>query len=513
MHPSVHARTMPDKPALIMASSGETLTYAELDALSNRNAHALRAAGLARGDTVALCLPNVIGFIPLVWGAQRAGLRYVCISSRLTTDELAYILKDCDARVLIVSPETEVARNLDLSAAPAVTTYAHGGALADLPSWERLAETRPSSPLPDQSAGIEMLYSSGTTGRPKGIALPFETEDILVPDALTQMAAGLFGINDQTVYLSPAPLYHAAPLRWTMAVNRLGGTAIIMERFDPELALQTIDRHRVTAGQFVPTHFVRMLKLPQDKRLSHDVSSIRLALHAAAPCPVPVKEAMIEWWGPVLVEYYAGTEGNGLTMINSADWMTHKGSVGRAVLGHVRICDEDGEELPVGTVGQVYFSDGRTFAYHNDPDKSAESLNRHGWSTLGDIGRLDEEGFLYLTDRKSFTIISGGVNIYPQEIENLLIQHPAVADVAVIGAPCPEMGEQVVAVIQPADWTDDPDAQARLADTLRSWTRERLGGVKTPRRFDFMRQLPRHDTGKLYKRLLRDQYWAGHDSR
>ncbi len=508
MHPSVHARTTPDKPALIMAGSGQSLTYAQLDALSNRNARALRASGLQRGDTVAICLPNVIGFIPLVWGAQRAGLRYVCVSSRLTTEELTYILNDCDARVLIVSPDVEVARDLDLSAAPAVKAYAYGAPLAGLPAWDSLADSQDTTSLPDQSAGIEMLYSSGTTGRPKGIALPFETDDILVPDTLTQMAAGLFGINDQTVYLSPAPLYHAAPLRWTMAVHRLGGTAIIMERFDPELALSAIANHRVTAGQFVPTHFVRMLKLPDDKRLSYDVSSIRLALHAAAPCPVPVKEAMIDWWGPVLVEYYAGTEGNGLTMINSADWLTHKGSVGRAVLGRVRICNDDGEEVPTGTVGQVYFSDGRTFAYHNDPDKSAESLNRHGWSTLGDIGRLDEDGFLYLTDRKSFTIISGGVNIYPQEIENLLIQHPAVADVAVVGAPCPEMGEQVVAVIQPAEWTDCPDTRSQLAATLQSWTRERLSGVKTPRRFDFMAQLPRHDTGKLYKRLLRDRYWA-----
>lgn len=508
MHPSVHARTTPDKPALIMAGSGQSLTYAQLDALSNRNARALRAAGLQRGDTVAICLPNLIGFIPLVWGAQRAGLRYVCVSSRLTTEELTYILNDCDARVLIVSPDVEVARDLNLSAAPAVKAYAYGAPLAGLPAWNSLVDSQDTTPLPDQSAGIEMLYSSGTTGRPKGIALPFETDDILVPDTLTQMAAGLFGINDQTIYLSPAPLYHAAPLRWTMAVHRLGGTAIIMERFDPELALSAIANHRVTAGQFVPTHFVRMLKLPDDKRLSYDVSSIKLALHAAAPCPVPVKEAMIDWWGPVLVEYYAGTEGNGLTMINSADWLSHKGSVGRAVLGRVRICDDDGEEVPTGTVGQVYFSDGRTFAYHNDPDKSAESLNRHGWSTLGDIGRLDEEGFLYLTDRKSFTIISGGVNIYPQEIENLLIQHPAVADVAVVGAPCPEMGEQVVAVIQPAEWTDCPDTRSQLAATLQSWTRERLSGVKTPRRLDFMAQLPRHDTGKLYKRLLRDRYWA-----
>ena len=507
MHPSVHAQTTPDKPALVMARSGQSLTYSQLDALSNRNAHAFRAAGAKAGETIAICLPNVLGFIPLVWGAHRAGLRYVCISSRLTASELTYILNDCAARILVLSPDVEVARNLDLSDAPDTRAYAYGGNLADLPRWEPLSEAQPSTPLPDQSAGTEMLYSSGTTGRPKGIALPFETTDILVPDALTMMAAGLFGINDQTVYLSPAPLYHAAPLRWTMAVTRLGGTAIIMESYDPELALASIQNHRVTAGQFVPTHFVRMLKLPDAVRQSYDVSTIRLAIHAAAPCPVPVKEAMIDWWGPVLVEYYAGTEGNDLTMINSADWLTHKGSVGPAVLGRVRICNDDGDELPVGETGLIYFSDGRAFSYHNDPDKSAESLNKHGWSTLGDIGRVDEDGFLYLSDRKSFMIISGGVNIYPQEIENLLIQHPAVADVAVVSAPCPEMGEQVVAVIQPARWSDDESIKQGLAEELKLWTRERLSGVKTPRRYDFMAQLPRHDTGKLYKRLLRDKYW------
>ncbi|WP_297799911.1 acyl-CoA synthetase [uncultured Brevundimonas sp.] len=508
MHPSVHAVSTPDKPAIIMARTGQQLSYAGLEALSNRCAHGLRTIGLKRGDTVAICLPNVIEFIPLVWAAHRAGLRYVCISSRLTRDELTYILHDSAARALIISPAVETGRDNTVSDVPDTRIYTLGGPISDLPDFESVCADQPATPLPDQSAGTEMLYSSGTTGRPKGIALPFETDDILQPDALTMMAAGLFGINDQSVYLSPAPLYHAAPLRWTMAVHRLGGTAIIMESFDAELALASIQKYRVTAGQFVPTHFVRMLKLPEEVRAAYDVTSIQLAIHAAAPCPVPVKEAMIEWWGPVLTEYYAGTEGNGLTMISSAEWLTHKGSVGRSVLGQARICDENGEELPVGEVGQIYFSDGRAFAYHNDPDKTSETMNRHGWTSLGDIGRLDEEGYLYLTDRKSFTIISGGVNIYPQEIENLLIQHPAVTDVAVVSAPCPEMGEQVVAVIQPAHWSDSEEIQSLLAEELRQWTRARLSGVKTPRRFDFMPQLPRHDTGKLYKRLLRDRYWS-----
>ena len=508
MHPSAHAVSTPYKAAIVMARTGQQLSYAELDALSNRYAHGLRAIGLSKGDTVAICLPNTITFIPLVWAAHRAGLRYVCISSRLTRDELTYILHDSAARALIISPDVETGRENTVADVPDTRIFTLGGPISDLPSFESVSVDLPATPLPDQSAGTEMLYSSGTTGRPKGIALPFETDDILQPDALTMMAAGLFGISDTSVYLSPAPLYHAAPLRWTMAVHRLGGTAIIMEGFDAELALASIQKYRVTAGQFVPTHFVRMLKLPEDVRTAYDVSSIKLAIHAAAPCPVPVKEAMIDWWGPVLTEYYAGTEGNGLTMISSPEWLTHKGSVGRSVLGQARICDEDGEELPVGEVGQIYFSDGRAFSYHNDPDKTSETMNRHGWSSLGDIGRLDDEGYLYLTDRKSFTIISGGVNIYPQEIENLLIQHPAVTDVAVVSAPCPEMGEQVVAVIQPAHWTDSDELQTLLAEELRTWTRSRLSGVKTPCRFDFMPQLPRHDTGKLYKRLLRDKYWA-----
>jgi len=319
------------------------------------------------------------------------------------------------------------------------------------------------------------------------------------------LLVGLYGSSPDSVYLSPAPLYHAAPLGWSAGMLQLGGTVVVMEKFDPEQALKYIEQYKVTVAQWVPTHFVRMLKLPEDVRMKYDVSSLQAVFHAAAPCPVPVKEQMIGWWGPIIHEYYAGTEGNGLTAINSEEWLTHKGSVGKGLTAEVKICDEDGNPLPPRQEGGVYFAGGGVYEYHNDPKKTAEAMNKHGWTTLGDVGWLDEEGFLYLTDRKSFMIITGGVNVYPQEIENLLVTHPKVADVAVVGAPDEEMGEKVVAVVQPASWADAGDD---LAAELNEFVRANLSGVKRPRRIDFMEQLPRHDTGKIYKRLIRDAYWA-----
>ena len=388
---------------------------------------------------------------------------------------------------------------------PGLKLYAVGGAHGPYADFEAARAAMPETPISDESAGSDMLYSSGTTGRPKGVKPALGEGPIDAPNALQMMAQGLFGFSGDSIYLSPAPLYHAAPLRWCMSVHKLGGTVIVMEKFDPETALALIEKYKVTCGQFVPTHFVRMLKLPEETRAKYDVSSMTSAVHAAAPCPVPVKEQMIAWWGPVIFEYYAGTEGNGFCWINSDNWLTHKGSVGQAVLGELRICDEDGNPVPPRTEGTVYFANGPAVNYHNAPDKTAESYNQHGWTTLGDVGWADEEGYLYLTDRKSFMIISGGVNIYPQEIENLLITHPKVADAAVVGAPCDEMGEKVVAVIQPLAWAED---HSDLADELMAFARANLSHVKSPRRIDFMQELPRHATGKLYKRLIRDAYWA-----
>ncbi|WOE76043.1 acyl-CoA synthetase [Alterisphingorhabdus coralli] len=509
MHPSVHAEAQGDKPALIMAGSGETVTYSQLDRRSNRAAHLFRSRGLEIGDTIAICMENQLHYFDMVWGAQRAGLVYVAISNRLTAPEIAYILKDSGAKLLVTS--TSMAHLLDelQQQAPDVEQLVFGRDGDD--DADAIFRTMPDTPIADERGGVDMLYSSGTTGKPKGIRLPLpEDPDIAATNALLMLCVGAFGLNGDAVYLSPAPLYHAAPLRWCMAIHKLGGTVIVMEKFDPEHALQLIEKYKVTDSQWVPTHFVRMLKLPEEVRAKYDVSSLKCAVHAAAPCPIPIKEAMIDWWGPVIYEYYAGTEGNGFTFLKSEEWLAHKGSVGKSLLGTIRICDEEGDEVPVGEEGQIFFEGGGAFTYHNDPEKTKSAANKHGWTSLGDVGKVDEEGYLYLTDRKSFMIISGGVNIYPQEIENLLVTHEKVADAAVIGAPDPDFGEKVVAVVQPLNPAHAGEA---LADELHAFMEQSLSRVKMPKQIDFREELPRHATGKLYKRLLRDEYWGKSDSK
>ncbi|WP_164116108.1 acyl-CoA synthetase [Sphingorhabdus sp. Alg239-R122] len=508
MHPKVHAEAQGDKPAVIMAANDEHISYAQLDRRSNRAAQYFRSIGLNTGDTIAICMENHAHYFDIVWGAQRSGLVYVAVSNRLTAPEIAYILKDSGAQ-LLVSSAVMASQLAELERiAPGISQLVYGG--ENPGGAEQVLAAMPDGPIADERAGTDMLYSSGTTGRPKGVRLPLpENGDIAATNALIMLAQGVFGFNADSIYLSPAPLYHAAPLRWCMAVHKLGGTVIIMDKFDPERALQLIEKYQVNTSQWVPTHFVRMLKLPEETRVKYDVSSLKSAVHAAAPCPVPVKEAMIDWWGPVLMEYYAGTEGNGFTFISSPDWLEHKGSVGRALLGTIRICDDNGDEVPPRTEGAVYFEGGPQFTYHNDPEKTAKAANKHGWTSLGDVGWQDAEAFLYLTDRKSFMIISGGVNIYPQEIENLLVTHPKVADAAVIGAPDADLGEKVVAVIQPLD----PETVGEeLRGELDAFMRETLSGVKLPKQIDFRDELPRHATGKLYKRLLRDEYWGKADS-
>ena len=507
MHPSVHARVHPDKPAIVMAASGEVVTYAELDARSNQVAQLLRARGIGVGDTVALCMENHPWFFCLTWGFQRAGVHYVCVSSRLTAPELAYILEDSGAKLLFGTAYLAPVLDQVAVLAPNVPQLRFGV------DAEQTLAALPAEPIADERAGVDMLYSSGTTGRPKGVKIPLPADPAIDQgNVLVQLAMQAYGIDPDARYLSPAPLYHAAPLRWSMTVHRIGGTVVVMERFDPEAALAAIERYRITDGQFVPTHFVRMLKLPEEARAKYDVSSLKCAIHAAAPCPVPIKRAMIEWWGPVLYEYYAGTEGNGSTFITSYEWLEHPGSVGRASSGILHVCDEDGNEVPRGTEGQIFFEPTEQmvpFEYHNDPVKTADSRNQHGWSSLGDIGYQDEDGYLYLTDRKSFMIISGGVNIYPQEIENLLVTHPKVADAAVIGAPDADMGECVVAVVQPLDMADaGPD----FAEELTAYLAPQLSRVKMPRQIDFRAELPRELTGKLYKRHLRDEYKSAYDA-
>lgn len=511
MHPCIHAAKTPDKIAYRMAESGETVTYGQLDARSNRFAQLLRARGLKAGDHIALMLENHPRFFEIVWGAQRAGIIYTAISSRLTADEAAYIITDCAAKLVVSSAALSAVATRLPAACPSVGSWLMIDAAPS--GWQSFADqvsACPAQPIADETAGADMLYSSGTTGRPKGVFVLPERPAIDDPGPGIELVRKVYGINEHSVYLSPAPLYHAAPLRFNMSVMRLGGTCVLMEHFDAERYLQLVEQHRVTHTQLVPTMFVRMLKLPESVRAAHDLSSLQCAIHAAAPCPVPVKEQMIAWWGPVLYEYYAGTEGNGVTMVGSADWLTHKGTVGRAVIGELKICDDEGNEVPAGEEGTVFFANGKPFSYHNDDAKTAQSRNRHGWTTLGDVGRVDAEGFLYLTDRKAYMIISGGVNIYPQEAENLLVTHPKVIDVAVFGVPDDEFGEQVKAVVQPRDMAE---AGPELAAELIAWCRERLAAIKCPRSIDFEAELPRHPTGKLYKRLLRDRYWAGRSTR
>ena len=506
MHPTHHAKTNPDKPAYIMAGTGETVTYRQLDARSNQGAHLLRSLGVNTGDSVAIFMDNSPRYYEVLWAAQRAGIRFTCISSKLSVSEVEYIVKDSEAKVLVASAGVAPIALEVAPLIPGVKLFMVEGAEGPYASWEAARAEMPETPIADESGGAAMLYSSGTTGRPKGVkrAITAATP-IDAPNGLAMLGQAMYGWTPDTIYLSPAPLYHAAPLGWSMGVQSIGGTVIVMERFDAEEALRYIDQYKVTSAQWVPTHFVRMLKLPAEVRERYDMSSLVSVFHAAAPCPVPVKEQMMAWWGPIIHEYYAGTEGNGFCAIGPDEWLAKKGSVGKGLMARVVICDEDGKPLGPREEGTVYFAGGGEFEYHNDPVKTAESRHREGWTTLGDVGWLDEDGYLYLTDRKSFMIISGGVNIYPQEIENLLITHPKVADVAVVGAPHEEMGEQVVAVIQPADWEDAGD---ELAAELAAFARANISHNKAPRRIDFMQELPRHATGKLYKRLIRDAYWA-----
>ena len=511
MHPSIHARHTPDKIACRMAATGEVVTYRALDDASNRFAQLLRACGLKPGDHIAILLENNPRLFELCWGAQRSGIIYTTISTRLSAGEAAYIVADSGAKLLVTSSALRALAAELLTQMPGVATRLMvGGTIDGYDSYEERTATCQARPIADQCAGGDMLYSSGTTGRPKGVVPSFALATFDSETPLVQLCRTLYGMDANTVYLSPAPLYHAAPLRFSMSVMRLGGTVVVMEHFDALEYLRLVERYRVTHTQLVPTMFVRMLKLPEEERSRHDLSSLQCAIHAAAPCPIPVKEQMIDWWGSILFEYYAGTEGNGMTMVDSQSWLAHKGTVGRAVVGDVRICGADGEELPPGETGTVYFANGTAFEYHNDPIKTAESRNANGWSTLGDIGYVDRDGYLYLTDRKAHMIISGGVNIYPQECENVLVTHPKVLDAAVFGVPNEEFGEEVKAVVQLIDPRDAGDA---LAEELIAFCRQHLSAIKCPRSIDFQAELPRSPTGKLYKRVLRDRYWIGHSSK
>lgn len=504
-HPRCHAQKDPEALAFVMCATGESVSFAQLEARANKGAHLLRRTGIGRGDHIAILMENRREFLEVCFAADRSGVYYTTISTHLTAEEISYILRDCGARVLIASDRM---RDILCRIAPEIagtcTIFIVGADHGEFRSWSASTADLPQDPIADEAQGLDMLYSSGTTGRPKGIKWPLPEGAPGGRSMLIDLLSSLFGYGAGTRYLSPAPLYHAAPLRHSMVTIRMGGTAYVMERFDPLEALRLIEKHRITHSQWVPTMFVRLLKLPPEDRARFDLSSMEMAVHAAAPCPADIKRRMIGWWGGIIHEYYSGTENNGFTAITTAEWLSHPGSVGRAKLGVIHICDDRGEEVPAGEEGEVYFENGHQFAYHNDPVKTAACTNARGWTTLGDIGRVDEDGYLYLTDRKSFVIISGGVNIYPQEAEDILLGHPSVLDAAVFGVPNEEFGEEVKAVVQLLPGTA---ATPALAEDLIAACRERLSGIKCPRSIDFRDSLPRSATGKLYKRKLKAEYW------
>lgn len=497
----------PEKVAFQMCESGEQVTYAQLNDRANQVAHLISDLGILPGDHVAFLMNNCRELMELCFGLDRSGVYYTLISTRLTTDEMAYIVQDCGARLFVYSSALELADKDLFSKLPNTLNCMRVGPSVE--QWKHKDWTAECSKMPTSAnaqalQGGDMLYSSGTTGRPKGVLWPLPKTAAGQHTMLVKLLAPLFGYDADCHYLSTAPLYHAAPLRHSMTVIKLGGTVTVMERFDALLALQTIERCRITHSQWVPTMFVRLLKLDKHVREKFDLSSMKMAVHAAAPCPVDVKEQMIGWWGPIVHEYYAGTENNGFCSITPNEWLQHKGSVGRASQGKLHICDEEGMPLEVGQTGAVYFSEGPQFTYHNDSVSTEQTRNSLGWTTLGDIGYLDEEGYLYLVDRKAFMIISGGVNIYPQEIENVLLQHPKVMDAAVVGVPSSDWGEEVKAVVQPVD---PLDVGPVLAAELQAFCREKLADFKCPRSIDFDLELPRLPTGKLYKKLVKKRYW------
>jgi fatty-acyl-CoA synthase len=506
MHPSEYAKNTPDKPAYVMSPSGTVVSYAELNDRSARGARALRGWGVNAGDHIAVFMENNHHYLQIVWAAQRAGVIVTPISSHSKVPEVKYILENSDSKVLILSDQMRpLAAELRHEAGTVAVFAMVNGVAPGYESWEASLARQTALPLADESAGALMMYSSGTTGSPKGVYPKWQpNRPITYMEPGQHLIKKYFGFDQDTVFLSPAPLYHAAPLVANLVVMFQGGTAVIMERFDTEASLDLLDRYAVTHSQWVPIMFIRMLKLPPEVRARHRFSAHRCAIHAAAPCPKEVKLQMIEWWGGILHEYYSSTENVGMTVLDTAQWLAHQGSVGKPFGCKLHILDDAGAELPPGEVGNVFFETAAVgFEYYKEAEKTRQSMNGAGWVTIGDIGYLDREGYLYLTDRKNFMIISGGVNVYPQEVENVLILHPRVADVAVFGVPNEEFGQEVKAVVQPRDACD---AGADLAQDLIAWCRERLSGIKCPKTIDFAGALPRLENGKLYKREIAQRY-------
>lgn len=499
------ASTTPHSAALIIAETGETVSFRELVERSNRAAHLLRDLGLRAGDHVAFMVDNSPLFFDLCWAALRSGLVYTPMSIHLAAEDAGYILSDCDARVFIASHSLKATAIDAAKHAPLLEhRFLSDGAEAGFYSWQEAVAECPVSGIADPSLGIDMSYSSGTTGRPKGVVRPPERIPFGHPDAVMERGHPGHGFSKNTRFLVPNPVYHSAPSRFSMIVQSLGGTVVLMQKFDPENALAAIERYRANHGLFVPTMFVRMLQLDPETRQRYDVSSLRQVVHAAAPCPTPVKEQMLDWWGPIVDEFYGSTEQCGFTHITAAEWVERKNSIGRPTLGKFHVLDDQGRALPAGEIGTIWVEGAEPFSYYKAPDKTAESCNERGWQTLGDVGYIDEQGYVYLTGRNAFTINSGGVKISPKEVEDVLATHPSVVEAAVFGIPCPHFGEQVKAVVQ---LHDHSEAGAKIEAELIELCRARLSRIKAPKSIDFEEILPRDAVGKLLKKTLKARYW------
>ena len=516
MYPDKYAAKNPERAAFIMASSGQSVSYAEFEMRANQMAHLLCAEGLGQRDHFSIMMENNDRYLEACAAGERTGLYYTCINSYLTADELAYILDNSESQILITSMlKLGVAIDAVAQSNKVRKVLVVDAGANQLPEgfedYATACQSFPVTPIDNERLGTAMLYSSGTTGRPKGIIRPLPDQPPAEALPIFDFLGQLWHYREDMVYLSPAPLYHSAPQAAVNLTIRQGGTVIIMERFDPEAYLSLIEQYTATHSQLVPTMFSRMLKLPEAVRRSYDLSSLEIAVHAAAPCPVMVKQQMIEWWGPIIHEYYGATEGLGFSACNTEEWLAHPGTVGKIVLGELSVLDDEMQPLPQGSPGTLWFKTATEFEYHNDAEKTAEATSPDGeMTTVGDVGYLDEDGFLFLTDRKTFMIISGGVNIYPQESEDLLIAHPKVADAAVFGVPNVDLGEEVKAVIQVVPGTAEEES---LTQELLDYLAEHLSRQKIPRSIDYIAEMPRLPTGKLYKRLLRDQYWGEGQSR
>ena len=515
MYPGIWAEQKPHHVAVIDATSDERLTYGQLNEQSNQFAQLMYARGLRSGDHISVFMDNNLVYFVVIWAALRSGLYVTTVNRYLTGEEAAYIVDNSESRVLVAAHNlASIAEEIPAQTSNCESYFAVDGAIHGFEDFYGAINAFPAEPLAAEPAGALMLYSSGTTGRPKGILRPLPEGTVAsAGNAVSGLLAGLWQVDGDAIYLSPAPLYHSAPIGFCTGIQAIGGTVVMMRRFDELGALEALEKYKVTHSQWVPTMFTRMLKLPKASLEQFDLSSHKFAIHAAAPCPMEIKHRMMEWWGPIIYEYYGGTEMNGFTHVSPQEWLDHPGTVGRPILGVIHICDEDGRELPIGEPGIVYFElPAMPFEYLKDAAKTKEAQHpdHANWSALGDVGYVDEEGYLYLTDRATFMIISGGVNIYPQEIEDAMVVHDHVLDVAVIGVPNAEMGEEVRAIVQLVDGIEPSEEEA--ADLL-AWTRDRIAHYKAPRRIDFRNELPRLPTGKLYKRFLKDEYWGKTGSR